>query len=202
MTMNADQMFKMYEESREKVDREDLKYMLNEFKNQRDAALLQIGQLQKDKEELIEQRDKAYKMLDHNLGVSDGVRARLEESNRLNSVLQAEVAQKDLCIKDLTSSERVRVPDLLKDLEDYSRGEITLSRLGEILNQSPAVLRAVFVRAANHMSGKDQETEKRIDRRQTCAECGHTRESHDYSGCLIWTNADSAHKCACRIFKD
>lgn len=72
-------------------------------------------------------------------------------------VLQREVEQKDLCIKDLKSCERIRIPDLLKDLEDYSRGEITLSRLGEILGQSPAVLRAVFVRGGTDDEAYDKQ---------------------------------------------
>lgn len=120
---------------------------VNKLRAERDAALLQVRELEADKES---QRRRARE-----------AEERASSMDRLNDVLKAEVAQKDLCIKDLTSSERIRVPDLLKDLEDYSRGEITLSRLGEILSQSPAVLRAVFVRAANHMSGKDQQTEKR-----------------------------------------
>lgn len=62
------------------------------------------------------------------------------------------------------TEKRFRVPDLLKLLEDYSRAELTLSRLGEILDQSPPVLRAVFVRAAKVMAGNEQPT-------LTCALC-------------------------------
>jgi hypothetical protein len=45
----------------------------------------------------------------------------------------------------------------LRDLEDYSRGEITLSRLSEILGQSPPVLRALLVQVGKVASGKESE---------------------------------------------
>jgi len=32
-----------------------------------------------------------------------------------------------------------------------------------------------------------------------CEECGHTRENHDYSGCLCWINADANNKCPCTV---
>ena len=43
----------------------------------------------------------------------------------------------------------------LRDIEDYALGKITLSRLGEILGQSPPVLRRIIVRAGKLMSGEE-----------------------------------------------
>ena len=34
-----------------------------------------------------------------------------------------------------------------------------------------------------------------------CADCGHSRESHDYSGCLCWIMADADRKCPCKVWK-
>jgi len=36
-------------------------------------------------------------------------------------------------------------------------------------------------------------------RNVACEECGHTRENHDYSGCLCWINADANNKCPCTV---
>jgi len=49
------------------------------------------------------------------------------------------------------------VVTVLKYVDDYNRGEVTLSRLGEQLGQSPAVLRAVFVRAGKKMGTSAKE---------------------------------------------
>ena len=43
----------------------------------------------------------------------------------------------------------------LRDIENYALGNITLSRLGEILGQSPPVLRRIIVRAGKLMSGEE-----------------------------------------------
>lgn len=39
-------------------------------------------------------------------------------------------------------------------------------------------------------------------RKDKCADCGHARESHDYSGCLIWINADAKSPCLCKVWKE
>lgn len=33
-----------------------------------------------------------------------------------------------------------------------------------------------------------------------CADCGHAKESHDYSGCLCWINADAKTPCPCKVW--
>lgn len=40
----------------------------------------------------------------------------------------------------------------------------------------------------------------RLTRNDKCYDCGHSRESHDYNGCLIWVNADSYRKCLCKVW--
>jgi hypothetical protein len=39
-------------------------------------------------------------------------------------------------------------------------------------------------------------------RNAKCVDCGHSRENHDSSGCLVWINADAANKCLCRVWKE
>lgn len=39
------------------------------------------------------------------------------------------------------------------------------------------------------------------ERNEKCADCGHSRENHDGSGCLVWINADAHNKCLCKLFK-
>lgn len=46
------------------------------------------------------------------------------------------------------------------------------------------------------------EKEERPARNAKCSECGHSFESHDYSGCLIWINADAANPCPCKVWKE
>ena len=43
---------------------------------------------------------------------------------------------------------------------------------------------------------------ERLRRNEKCANsiCGHSRESHDDRGCLLWHNADAAQKCLCKIW--
>jgi hypothetical protein len=43
--------------------------------------------------------------------------------------------------------------------------------------------------------------EERPARNAKCADCGHSFESHDYSGCLIWIDADAAQPCPCKVWK-
>lgn len=64
-------------------------------------------------------------------------------------------AQKDAT--EAAQREKIFSEDVVmvfRHLEEYSRDEIALSRLGELLNQSPPVVRAVIVRAAKKMSGE------------------------------------------------
>lgn len=36
-------------------------------------------------------------------------------------------------------------------------------------------------------------------RNVACEDCPHTRENHDYSGCLCWIMADTNNKCPCTV---
>lgn len=47
-----------------------------------------------------------------------------------------------------------------------------------------------------------KETLTREDLNAPCADCGHTRESHDYSGCMCWIMADANQKCPCKVWKE
>ena len=43
---------------------------------------------------------------------------------------------------------------------------------------------------------------ERAQLNEKCADCGHTRESHDhYKGCLCWINADANNKCLCKVWR-
>ena len=48
----------------------------------------------------------------------------------------------------------------------------------------------------------DKDSLSREDLNAKCAGCGHTRESHDYGGCLCWINADAANKCPCKVWRE
>jgi hypothetical protein len=34
-----------------------------------------------------------------------------------------------------------------------------------------------------------------------CEDCGHSRENHDYRGCLVWINADASKPCSCAVVR-
>jgi hypothetical protein len=38
----------------------------------------------------------------------------------------------------------------------------------------------------------------RLTRNEKCYGCGHSRENHEPSGCLVWVEADSSRKCLCK----
>lgn len=42
-------------------------------------------------------------------------------------------------------------------------------------------------------------TPEQAARNVACEDCGHGRESHDYSGCLCWLMADANQKCLCTV---
>jgi hypothetical protein len=53
------------------------------------------------------------------------------------------------------------------------------------------------------MNEKDRlsEDEARKWRNAKCANCEHTQENHDYSGCRCWINADASTPCLCKKWK-
>ena len=42
----------------------------------------------------------------------------------------------------------------------------------------------------------------RLKRNEKCYGCGHSRENHDRSGCLVWVEADAHRKCLCKVWTD
>lgn len=50
---------------------------------------------------------------------------------------------------------------------------------------------------------RNQELESevaRLTRNEKCYGCGHNRENHDSSGCLVWVEADAHRKCLCKVW--
>lgn len=63
----------------------------------------------------------------------------------------------------------------------------------------------ILLREYKAMKLQNQELQNenaKLKRNSKCAGCGHSKENHDSSGCLVWVEADAGRKCLCRVWTD
>lgn len=81
--------------------------------------------------------------------------------------------------------------------------EITLDWLKTSDNADTKALRWHALKMIEAAESENQELRNevaRLTRNEKCYGCGHSRENHDPSGCLVWVNADAERKCLCKVW--
>lgn len=74
---------------------------------------------------------------------------------------------------------------------------------GRCLDCLEKAVRAACAGAIHETDLENQELKNeigRLTRNEKCYGCGHSRENHDSSGCLVWVDADAHRKCLCKVW--